>query len=203
MASGLTQGVVDGDITTLKQFAQRCARITGALMTMRDVSFDTPFPEQIEPDNYHAQRLAECMVERDHLLAMTNEEKLAYSEAERTKQIETARNEITKHLVIGDRIKKMIELVDAWEPPTDPELDMAAFKGLMKEQLDTTLRYDADTEFYETVLAELESQSQLAPYEAALEHATASIEYHTKYYAQDVANAKMCTAWIKGLNSSL
>lgn len=72
MATGYTCDVSDGKITTLRDFALRCARAFGALITMRDEPFDAPIPEKFEPHtDYHDKAIREAREQLEKLSAMS------------------------------------------------------------------------------------------------------------------------------------
>ena len=57
MPTGYTLDLYDGKDITFEEFALRCARAFGALISMRDEPIDAPIPERFEPSDYHLKEL--------------------------------------------------------------------------------------------------------------------------------------------------
>ena len=57
MPTGYTLDLYDVKDITFEEFALRCARAFGALISMRDEPIDAPIPERFEPSDYHLKEL--------------------------------------------------------------------------------------------------------------------------------------------------
>jgi hypothetical protein len=59
MPTGYTDGVQDGTVKTLKEYALICARAFGATITMRDAPLDIAIPEKFEQSEYYSKKITE------------------------------------------------------------------------------------------------------------------------------------------------
>lgn len=194
MPTGYTAPVSDGSITTLRDFALRCARAFGALVTMRDDPLDAPLPKKLIPSDWHFKRLVEARQRLATLQAMSDAEKAATSEAwnrdnEADKQKYLAENNERR-----SRYQAMIAQVDAWEGA--PE----GLKSFMLKQLRESLEFDvSDSPLkYHPAPRSVEEW-----FEAELKEALRQIEYHDKEHRAEVERVAERQAWLDQLRAAL
>lgn len=151
MPTGYTAEILDGKINTFKDFAKKCMRAFGSTIHMRDESLDKKYtPRKVE--KYYIESVKECE-EKLEELKKANDQFFINKVKDKLKSdytyTEKRFKEITKNKVILDFILK-----DAknWTPPTQ---DHVGIKDFMIQQLQDTIRYDGDTEYYETELKEI------------------------------------------------
>jgi len=148
MPTGYTAEILDGKINTFKGFAKKCMRAFGATIHMRDDSLNESYrPREI--DEYYIEQVKEAEEELKELKAADDEffinkirEKLksdyVYYE-ERLREVK--KNEV--------KLKSILKDTKKWNPPTE---DHVGIKDFMIQQLEETIKYDANCKYYEDEL---------------------------------------------------
>lgn len=194
MPTGYTAPVADGTITTLRDFALRCSRAFGALVSMRDDPLDAPIPERLVPSRWHADRLAEARLRLASLQAMTDAEK-ADAANEWNRENEAYK---LKYIAENDekrsRYEAMIAKVEAWEGA--PE----GLKSFMLKQLQESLEFDVSDD---PLKYHPEPRSAAEWFEAELKEALRLIEYHDKEHRAEVERVADRQAWLDQLRAAL
>lgn len=190
MPTGYTADVVDGKITTLKDFALRCARGMGATIMMRDEPWDAPIPERFEPSTkYHDERLAEAkatLAEIESLTPSQCEDRAAKDYADRLashQKYEAARR------TENDRLRDMIAKVDAWN--TEAE----GIREFMLDQLRISV-----SDYKSPPPQEMTGAEWLA---TTRQEALRSLSYHEKQLADEIHRNAMRNQWLADLRRSL
>ncbi len=154
MPTGYTAGIVDGEIKTFKDFAKNCARAFGATMHMREESLNTPYkPREVIPYYFDAVKEIEDKIKYTEIT--TPEELVKNEELALRKEIEENLEEISKRKIGVKLIEQILIETKNYTPPT-PEHE--GIKKFMIEQLETTIQYDFNTNYYEDQNKELEHQ---------------------------------------------
>lgn len=138
MPTGYTCGVQEGKITTLEEFALRCARAMGANIMMRDERMDAPIKEY-EVSPWHAEQLEAAKAWLYDFERMSLEEAAARIDkenAERSRELWSAKE---KAQIERNRYETMLANVKAWTPPT---ADHEGLKKFMIEQLEDSIKHD-------------------------------------------------------------
>lgn len=193
MPTGYTAPVVEGTITEFRDFAMRCAREFGALVSMRDQPMDAPIPEEFKPSGHHAERLAEAEAALHEATAMSDA--LAEERAAEAYEKEMAyhRDLVERDRVEGERVRAMLAKVQAWAPPT---ADHSGLKKFMIEQLmgdlSNPIKWPAPAR-----------QTGSEWRRARIEQALRDIAYHRKENHQEIARALSRTEWVRALRASL
>jgi hypothetical protein len=191
--SGYTYGVQKGEITEFKDFALRCARVFGYLGLMKDMANDAEIPDEIVPNPYNSERLAEYEKTLQELLNLTPRE---------IKELAT-KDYYLAYKVWGEinasyetencRIWDMSNKVEAWTPPTVEHIPL---KNFMLEQL--------NQEYNETKYnVEPKMEPPADWYERKLKRVQEDIEYFKKKVVKEEAWAYNATKWVKALKESL
>ena len=88
--------------------------------------------------------------------------------------------------------------IDAWKPPTP---DHEGLKAFMREQIESSIRFDCDNSYYLThmpvKMTAMEWRSK------QVEQARRDIAYHSKEHTEEVGRAHTRTDWVKALRESL
>jgi len=195
MPTGYTSAVVDGSVTTLREFALMTARGMGALITMRDEPHDAPIPMRLEPSTaYHDERLALARARLAELEAMDEPARNAACDAynadiEAQRQRVIAENDQTRN-----RYNAMLAQVVPWEGA--PE----GLKEFMVEQLMKGRDFDCDDE-----PAKYLPKPKSIPewYREQLDKAAHDIGYHEEERAKEIARTAQRNAWLAKLHASL
>lgn len=194
MATGYTYAVKDGKITNLREFAMRCARNFGALVTMRDEPADAPIPEEFEPSSNYAEFLKRDEERLAMLQSMTKAEieaAAAAAFAERSaRHAEAVRVQIEEEA----RYRAMLAKVRSWTPPTSEHEGLRSF---MEEQLMSSIEFDSYV---------MDPPKRLAPgdwHDLELQEASRMMAISKRGAAEEVERAKSRTKWVKELRASL
>lgn len=139
MPTGYTAAVEDGTITTLGDYAMRCARAFGMLIEMRDDPLDAPIPERFEPQTaYYDEMIVEAratLAEVDGLSAADCARRAMTEHADALDRQRGYERDRAEHL---RRYEAMLEKIDAWRVP--PDLD--TLRQFMRDQLLESIRFD-------------------------------------------------------------
>lgn len=199
MPTGYTADLCEKE-QTFQEFALGCARAFGACILMRDDPQNTPIPDEFQPSDYHVEAHKKAIAKRDYLTSLTNAECIAYGEQRRDEAIKRAQELIESTRKTAERLSAMIERVQQWQPPTDEHTN---FKKFMLEQLQETLRFDGNADFWETQLETATNSSPMDYYGRDLSSAEHGINYHTVEYSKEVERTNERNAWIRALRESL
>lgn len=201
MPTGYTAPVQEGEITTLRDYALRCARAFGATILMRDEPLDVQIPEKFEPSDYYAKNIDTAKLEIQRLESLTLEEAAAEAQKQFDEATEYRAKRITTRRLQRKRYETMLAAVRAWDAPeTHVEL-----KGFMTRQLEESIRFDCgatddEDEAYYPVPVLKSPEHWKAE---ALARAHEDLARHIKENAEEVARTEGRNKWIADLRASL
>ena len=174
----------------------QCARAFGALITMRDDSFDAPIPDEFQPSDYNLKRLEESREKLLELQKMSQEEverqcvddySQAVLERKKYKTIQTLEN---------NRLESMAARVRDWVPPSANHSEMKSFMldqiRISKHDIDSIDRYSP-----------IKKLTPKEWYDDQLKNVQKDIGYHAAAHEKEVERTKGRTLWIKQLRESL
>lgn len=133
MPTGYTALIEDHDCATFNQFVWRCARATGALVTMRGDSLDADVPDKLAPSDYHEKKIEWLKGRLAELSAMTDEQADVIASKEHHRDLVAHKKSVKNQNLLLERYKKMRMQVQRWTPPS-PDHDR--LKAFMLEQLE-------------------------------------------------------------------
>lgn len=200
MPTGYTADIYEGKEVSFPDFVMDCARAFGALITMRDDPRDAPIPDEFQPNDYHL---------REHETALRNlAEAKAWTEDQATEYAEVAYVEAhgawVEHQLTakerGERYEAMLAQVQAWEPPTP---DHQGLKDFMVEQLESSIKHDADLTDLERWYPEPRQHTGPEWRQDRIAKAERDIEYHAAEWLKEVERAQQRTEWVWALRHSL
>lgn len=199
MPTGFTEGVVNGTIDTVEQFAKVCMKAFGATSHMRDDSLDAKYIPR-KPETYYLTQIKEAKKDLEKFRKLTTKgiEKEIIKNAK--KDVAHYKAEITRCNVIKGRLERLIEQVNKLKLPKTH----IPFKVYMLNQLNSTIQWDCGTDFYEEKLKSateaLNNPTDVKKYRSTV------IKYHTdriKRLNEDYKkNVKQCDAsnkWVSTL----
>lgn len=195
MPTGYTHDVQTGKITGLNDFAIRCARAFGALISMRDKASDAPVPERLEPNTeYFDKALASARNTMDEVPGLTASDcdQRAAEEFEQALAQHTERQaERYKEEV---RYKDMIEKVEQWQVPEA----IAGLRKFMLEQLRQSVKFDCNYKPERPIRLTGEDWRK-----EQLRKASRDLAYHTEKRDKEVEHTRGYNEWLADLRKSL
>ncbi len=140
MPTGYTCVVEDGSVTSFREFALRCSRAFGAMVTLREEPLSSELPEfKLEP--YYLERVQRCEIDLGNALNMTEAEALEEAQIAFLHETERFAKYSEDKRVVRERYQKMIAKVESWEPPTSEHVEL---KNFMLQQLKDSIGGDSD-----------------------------------------------------------
>lgn len=137
MPSGYTAEILDGKVTTGKEFAEKCAR--AFMFNMRDVAWEAPLRMPERYDSYYGETLGERLAELEAWDNSSEEEKYAkwseYAETQEKNAAESRRKAEENRRML---MKVRDEVVLIRVPETHRN-----FREFMLDQIDETIKFDA------------------------------------------------------------
>lgn len=203
MPTGYTAQILDGKITTFKEFAKLCMRAFGATIHMRDESLECEYEPRI-PSDYHLKALKYCQEELKFLSEMSDDEIIEKKRSEILNDIEYHNKKIVESENNYKKLNTILSDVRMWEPPTE---DHKGIKKFMEEQITETLKYDADSKYHIIRIREL--TEELKNIEISdikynrLEKLQKDIKYHIKNYDEEIKRVKDSNKWVEKLLNSI
>ena len=195
MPKGYTADIKDG--ISFDEYAMNCARAFGTLILMRDDPKNSPIPEKIEPSDYHLNKINEAKDELKSLEAMTISEANKQSLIDWEKSEEYRLRRLAENKELRVKYNEMLKNVNSWSPPTK---DHEGLHEFMREQIESSINFDCDEEFYRTPDDKASGEEWLLDKkEAALKN----ISYHTKENEEEIKRTDERNSWINSLRDSL
>jgi hypothetical protein len=195
MPTGYTADVIEKDIS-FREFALKCMRAFGALISYRDDDFNKVITE-VPLSDYHKRALEKAKNELRLFEKKSQQqlEKLAVEEIKRS--YTTSRDSRNKTVEENKKLRKMIAQVKKWKPPTP---DHARYKEFMLEQLTISL---TDTKYCKVGRMNTGKKAIAEWIKRRIESIEKDVDYHEKYWALDQEGNKEANAWIKAIVESL
>lgn len=148
MPTGYTADVQDGKVTKFSDFAWRCARAFGALITMRDDPGSAAIPGAFKVDDYYAKSAQDDEVKIGRVLLMADVDCEAAALKAHTDAVAYAAEYAETKKLQRARYQAMIAKVEAWTPPSQ---DHEGMKKFMLKQLAESLEFDCGGDYSPTV----------------------------------------------------
>lgn len=192
MPTGYTYAVGSGEVSTLRDFALRCARGMGACITMRDDALDKSIPERFVPSTeYHDERLVEARSLLSLTDSLSDAECSTRADADYAEAKSSFEKSVGEAKAENERYRSMLAHVNAWE--TEAE----GIKSFMCQQLEVSISdYD-----YERDAPTLLTGSEWRV--ATRSRALRDIAYHEKGKAEEIERTERRNEWLQKLRDSL
>ena len=204
MPTGYTADVLDGKITTLAEFAKTCIKNFAACSHMREDGPGAEYRPRVA-DSYYKEQLDAAFQTMTYL----NDPAEWTAMASRCKQgildkIEQYEASITKAKANRISTERMLVLVNDFDPPTS---EYQGLKRFMIEQLETTLRFDCSTRFYEESLAELNTKlrdfNSVTAMQQLREQTSKDILRYNEEYIKERDHCETSNKWVEVLLEAL
>jgi hypothetical protein len=203
MPTGYTAGILNGTIKDFKAFATQCIRNFGAALHMRDDKFDKKFEPRV-PDNYHLERLNEEKAKLEAYKLKSDEEVIANRKKNLEEEIDRCNNAIKEKQKNYNKLSSILADAQLYVPPTEEHKE---YKNFMIDQLQNTMKWDCNTEYYKKAIEELEKELQNVDVQKIREEEIASIENDIKYsqerYNEELESCNKSNKWAEDVFNSL
>lgn len=192
MPSAYTEKLYNGE-QDFKDFVLRTARGMGALIHMRDSSFDSPITLP-EVSSYHRDRLEEAQQQLKKYESYTDEQWEAERDESYEEDFKRWREVEDKKNAREARYNDMIKKVNAWKAPT---LEHTNFKKFMIDQLTESRNFDCHS-LRRPVLMPVQDYKQ-----DRLNKVLSDVTYHSEKYSEEIERVNERRKWIQQLIDSL
>jgi len=203
MATGYTADIVDGKITTFKEFATKCMRAFGATMHMRDEPLNTPY-RPAETSQYYLHELAELEKEKARIESMSEEDLVSTRKNELLERKRELEEIIRERKESRKRLEKILAEAKKYQPPTE---DHEGIRKFMIAQLETTIEWDGSSEYYEKELKEVKEKiNDLNPEEIRkelLDDIIYDLKYYTEKHNEDLKSVERSNKWVEDFLKSI
>lgn len=199
MPTGYTAYIAEGTETTLRQFALRCARGMGALVTMRDDPHDAPIPTELAPSLHHARRLIDIKAEIAQLDALTPEQLDAAAAGYFDQQHADWTERRARQAAVRDRYDALLEALD-----NSTVVFPDGLAALMRSQLEESRKFDCwskeDQTRFDPEPQPMTPAEWLADKLAGLYK---DVAYHTVEHQKELDRNAGRNAWLAQLHTAL
>lgn len=178
MPSGYTAAIQDG--CSFNEFILGCAKAFGACIDMRDEPQSKPIPDKFTASDYHLKQGRQAKAELIEIRALTKEVANKRAEAKYLEEIDSINANLTKTRTIQKQYKAMLKKAKAWTPPSSEHQELKSF---MIEQIESSMKFDDMTKFYEK-----QNPIKLSGFtwkEKRIADITKNIEYHNLEYNKE------------------
>lgn len=204
MPTGYTAEIIEGKISTFKEFAQKCMRAFGATIHMRDESLDKKYvPREVE--KYYIESVKECEEELESLKKSDD----SFFAKKIREQLEEDyvyyQNKLSGVLKSKRSLESILEDAKNWNPPTD---EHTGIKDFMIEQLEETLRHDGDPTYHqkelEKIREKLESPIDVSEIRSQMiKDAEEDLERAKERLAEEIKRCEDSNKWAKEFLKSI
>lgn len=202
MASGYSQEVLNGNVTTLKQFASVCAMGLGATAHQKDEALNTPIRKAVV-GKHHNKAIRELKSNLKDFKEVTDKQ----LHKDEKKALSETKEHYLKKIVLVKAAKKKCSalLLDAqlWEPPTDNHV---VVKEMMIEHLKETIEFDCDLKPIKELIADIDKRIKSIDPEAIrtkqIEAIEKAIDFHEQSHKVDKDHVKQSNEWVGELMNS-
>ncbi len=197
MSNGYTYNIESG--ISLKEFIAQCAHAFGALIEFRDENNDkTIIPNELKKDTYYEEELKSTILELNKFKKLDNKQLEIRCGIKYKEEILRTKDAIKKRTELKLKYEKMLEEVNTWFPPTEDHVNL---KNFMIKQLEDSIVYDCNLEYYN-----LDTIKKLTVKEykkSELERLEKDMMYCTEKSIEDKERWNKSNKWIEDLRNSL
>lgn len=198
MPTGYTHKIADGTETTLRQFALRCARGMGALVTMRDDPPDAPIPTVLTPDTkYHDKAMIEAGAAINDLRGMPPFQVAEAAEQDHDRRLTEWRERQDEDKAKYQRYTAMMDALEQVDSLPD------GLKDFMLRQLEESRKFDCsypNAHQFDPEPQPVSAEQWLA---AQIEKHVSNLAYHAKKSREEIDRTAERNAWLAQLHTAL
>ena len=194
MSTGYTAIFEKGDIS-FPEFAMRCARAFGALMSLREESLDAPIPERIELSTYYTEAMESAEEKLIEISNLTDFEANILAEEAYRLLCDSYWKSVEKLNKLKEKYENMLIQVENWIPPTPKHNGLKEF---MIQQLRDSIRWDC--------LYNLDAPVKLSGTDykrQEMRKIQKNIDYYKEEYRRELERTLENNNWLSALRDSM
>lgn len=204
-STGYTAGILDGSITSAKDYLLRCTRAFGIAIDLKDEPLSVPTPMNFVPDPIYTEQYERQLIRVHKIQKMNIEEMREEYHTSYSSNLRSAENFLDMMLEANAKFEPILTQVKAWNPPE-------AFSGIKKfaiDQIEQCLYSqkwidDAEREIKEIKDSFNDSDEAINSFkEDMLAYETKELELRKKSMDKAAENAKSRTLYMQNLVKSL
>lgn len=196
MATGYTYGVVDGTVTSVREFALGCSRAFGALIQFRDDNSNREILN-IPLDHYHEEELLAAQQALDAYNALSKDEQRAIIFADHARQCKDRQAFRERVILENQRIDEMLFAL-SFGLRARPGEDLVGLWKFMTQQLEDS-RNDLNAKCYQLLDTVLSEQDILDNLDARLNDLENSVKYHARKWRETKKDNEKANNWLRQL----
>jgi hypothetical protein len=198
MPTGYTCKVQDGTCNTLREYALNCALAFGALIDLKDDP-NPKIPKEIVADtSFEDNQIRDLQKTIKLISKLSIKECDEKAQSDYDNELNMRDSSILKNNAEKANYRKMLDKVDAYDPPTKDHFGLKAF---MVQQLSDSIRWDCDTGYYERLNIVKLTGKQWK--EGKIKEAEARIKGYKENREDEIKRAKDSNEWLQQLYKSL
>ena len=197
MPTGYTSGILDGKITTFKDYAINCMRAFGATIHMRDEQMDKQYEPRV-PSTYYQEHIDESKKKLAKFHNVTDKKIIALSKKDINASIDYYKKKIVEMKSALERYHNILADAHLFVPPTP---DHQEIKKFMIDQIATSIDHDCNFDYYEKELKKLESELENLDAKVIrkelVDQAVNDIAYYEKNHNEEVEHCNESNEWVE------
>lgn len=195
MATGYTDKVQKGELTSFKEFAYLCTRAMGVAVLQREESLDVPLKEEYTADtSFWEKSLSKAYAGLIAAIAWTPEEAQEKADAAYAEHVQHAKEANARTAEQLKNYRAMLAKVLDWTPPTS---EHQGLKNFMIEQLQDSIKHDG-------YLVDVPSPITGEEYRVReIQAHQRSISLSSEQIEKEITRAQSRTEWIKAFKDSV
>lgn len=197
MPTGYTADFEKQDVS-FEEFVWKCVRAFGAFIHQRDEPLNAPLRKP-EISTYHRDEIAKSEQELIKYQTISLEDVQKTLDKEYNEGVKFATEAIQNKNLLLQRYSKVLKQVKNWNAPSP---DHEGFKKFMIRQLEDSIKFDSNTQYYFERLSQ-KKQSAEEYLKLKIEEIKHNIKYHTEHWERDQENYKKLITWIDQLEDSV
>lgn len=196
MPTGYTSNIKDG--INFNKFIMDCARAFGACVTMKEDSKDTRIPKEFEVSTYHEEEIKKTLKETETINNMTVQEARKRATEDRIKEKKYNNKCLSEAVSLRKKYDNMLRKAKQWTPPSK---DHVGLKNFMIDQIEESIRWDCNLDYY--IGKKIKLITGLQWLKNKITKLEGDLYYHIQAKKEERDRVDRRNKWVKDLRESL
>lgn len=197
MPTGYTADI-EKDIS-FEDFLLGCARAFGACAHQRDETNKVK-PRLDTVNTHYEDQLRETIIDLGALQTMTTAQKEATGKELQEETAASYQQYFNEKVLLKNKYIAMLEKAQAWNPPSADHIQLKQF---MIDQINQSIRYDCDTDYWLKELSNVHAKKPIDFYNEKVVALTRDVGYYTEQLEKEKTRVETSNKWITVLYDSL